>query len=183
MTLSPRDRRAVLLGGGTILLVVVYLYALSPWLASWSAARADVETAAINRAAADTDRARAAAILRQLGAYYGGGLATPLPPVAEVRVGFVKTVQELLKSNGLESKDLRSQPLQPIRETPGIGLVALEVECQGPVSSLMKTLAKLGQADRPIVVQRLRTEPDPQRPDQMRVSMTLATFAKLEATP
>lgn len=183
MTMSQRDRRAILLGSGAILFVAGYLYVVSPWLQSWSDARQRLQLAETQRAALVAEDARLESLRRTLGPFYGSGLGTPLPPVAEVRVGFVKTVQELLKQNGLESRDVRSQPLQPLREVPGVGLVALEVDCQGQVQGLMQALTKLSQAERPIVVQRMNVEPDTQRPDQMRVSLTLATFAKLEATP
>ncbi len=180
MNLSQRDRRAIFFGAIAILAVAGYLYVVSPFLASWSEARATIQGARAAELRLAADRDRLESLRRQLAPYYGPGLDRPLPPVTQVRVGFVKTVQELLKQNGLESRDVRSQPLQTIREVPGVGLVALEVECQGSPQSLINTLGKLGSAEHPILVERLTVEPDPQRSDQVRVSLTLATFATLE---
>ncbi|MCK4850701.1 MAG: hypothetical protein KAT11_05075, partial [Phycisphaerae bacterium] len=45
MTLSTRDRRAIILGGLGLLIIFAGYFALVPWINSWSSARAQITEA------------------------------------------------------------------------------------------------------------------------------------------
>lgn len=182
MNLSQRDRRAILLGAGLLALLLGYRFVLSPWLDSWSDARARIELAASQESALRAQVAQLRSQERMLGPIYGEAINAPLPTVEDARLSFVKVTEDLLKSSGLEVRGIRSQPMTDLRELPGVALVSLQANCVGRPNSIAQCLAKMGESEQVVLVQKLDVTPDGNG-DKMSVSMVLATLARTtEAT-
>lgn len=178
MAMSTRDRRAVILGGAALLLVFGYRYAVSPFVGTWREARARIAFADEQASGLEAQVTQLAAQKRLLEPALGAAASKPLKPVEETRLEFVKVVEELLQQNGLKSQGVRAQPVVTVRDLPGVAIVALQVQSQGQAQQVAQCLSKLGDAEKLILVQKLELAPDAQRPDQMQVTMVLATLAE-----
>lgn len=182
MNLSRRDKRAVVIGGLVLVVLLGYRYVAAPLTASWQNARQRIAETSAVRAAWRARANRLAAQQRRLEPIYGKAIGEPLPMVAKARANFVKTVQDILQSSGMSSQSVQSQPLRPLREVPGVALVALQVRTSGKPRQLMKALAAMRKADQLILVQSLSAEPGGERSKKMSISMVLATLANMEET-
>lgn len=180
MTMSDRDKKAILLGGLVLGCLIGYRFVMMPVLDSWSDARQRIAQVSAAQSSLDAQVMRLQSQRRQLEVVYGQGIAQPLPPVDVARANFVKTVEDLLKSSGMTSQGVRSQPLRPLREVAGVALVGLQVDCTGQPQQLMRCLANMSAGDQLILVDSVRAAPDSRRPDRMQVSMVVTTLAKME---
>lgn len=183
MTIRDRDRKAIILGAAVLALVLGYRLVLAPLAESWRDARQRIEMASATRSALEAQALKLRSQRRRLEAIYGPAIGEPLPPVDRARANFVKTVEDLLKSSGMESRGVRSQPLRPLREVDGVALVGLRVECTGRSQQLAKCLAAMSEGEQIMLVESIRAAPDSKRPDRMQVSMVLATLARMEGSP
>ena len=179
--MSDRDKKAVILGAMLLAGLLGYRFAVAPMVDTWQSARQRIAVASAAQSSINAQATRLQSQRRQLEAVYGSAIAQPLPTVEEARANFVKTVEDLLKSSGLESESVRSQPLRPLREVAGVALVGLQVQCSGQARQLTQCLANMSGRGPLILVESLRTSPDARRPDRMQISMVLATVAKMEA--
>jgi hypothetical protein len=181
--LGSRDRRAILMGALLLGALFGHEYALQPWLASWAQARQTIELAQQHRLDEQTLQLRLEAERGRLKRIYGPGALQPLAPAQQVRISFVKTVEDLVKSAGLASQGVRDLPLRPLRDVPGAVLVGLQIEATGQQQQLAQCLAKMSQAPTLICFDTLNVTADPRRPQQLSVTLVLWTIAMEEPLP
>ena len=180
MKLTPRDRRAFVLGAAGLAAIALVSYVVLPMAERWQLARAQIEDGRARRTRLQSDLG---VLLRQrerLVEAYGPAAGRPLEGAEQTRIAFLKAVQDLLRNAGLQEPNLQPQAPRTVSELPGVQMLSVQAggKCQLP--QLAKCLAELRKADRLIVVDRLTATANPKQPGQLEVTLVLATLARQE---
>ena len=177
MNLSPRDRRAVLLGAIGLAIILVVRFGVAPWADDWAAARERIEADRLQLGALQGNISRVLGQRSRLGKLYGPGVNRPPADMEAARVGLLKAAQQVLRANGFQPSGYRPQPPRALPDVPGVMLVTLQVvgKCKEP--SLPACLAALRQAEMLLLVDKLSVTNDAKKPGELQVTWTLATLA------
>ena len=125
--MSPRDRRALMWGGGLVVAAVLYRLVLLPGLQTLSDARA-AAAAANERVTAIESRAERLAWLNgRLVERFGPAVGQDLQPVDAVRVAFPPAVQKALKSAGASVQSVELKSARRMPKVDGVSLVGMQV--------------------------------------------------------
>ena len=183
MNLSPTDRRALVLGGAGLLLILVTRLLVMPWIDSWAAARASTADAD-EQMAAMAARLRSALVQRKwLARTYGPGVAKELQDQDAAQMSLYEGAQEVLKAAGLKATVYHPQAPRPVRQLPGTSLVSLQVSSKCALGQLLKLLAGLREAEILILVDRLSVTNSEREPGTLEVTLVLAALAETQTTP
>lgn len=151
--MSPRDRRALILGGLLIGVAVLYRVVLSPVVDVWQEARAaaELQSAMVERFEEQIETREK--IRRRLEVRFGPGVHDTLRTVDEARVAFPRSVQEAINRGGATAKQVEVQGVRRLRDVAGVDLLLLrvQVECEAPM--IPKIFSELRRADVPVVVE------------------------------
>ncbi|NLF30522.1 MAG: hypothetical protein GX591_06505 [Planctomycetes bacterium] len=184
MTLSPRDRRALALGALGLALIVLARVAALPVLDRWRQARTE---AACCQAALTARAQSVSGVLAQRGRLagrYGRAINRPLEPVDQAEVTLLRAAKDVLGAAGFAPGEYLPQRPRQVREIPGVDYVCLEVRGQCQESKLPECLAAVGRAETLLFIDRITVVVDSKRPDQLNVTMLLATLGRRqEDTP
>ncbi|MEM6332670.1 MAG: hypothetical protein AAF823_04955 [Planctomycetota bacterium] len=174
--MTSRDRRAILLGGGTLAIALFAWYVVLPGIDRWQAAREQV--AQHESVLSDLDRKldRRDAIAQRLEAKYGNAVHEPTASIDAIRNAFPEEVRDLLQKSGIEYETIELQPEQRVRDTPGIALVSVRIAATTNPNAIANLLAKSAEADRVILVNSLQMTQ--QRGTNWSITLVLVTPAK-----
>ena len=177
MNLTPRDRRAILLGAATLAVVLGVYFVVMPIFASWQDARARIVAAQAELSELETDAKRRASQRRRLMALIGPGVVEPPMLVPEAELQFVETVEEAVQASGLNVSSVRPQSVRRTRDLQGMSLVGVGLEAKCKPQQLVDCLTKLHGLDQLILVERLNTN-NTDGKGSLEVSMVLTTIAR-----
>lgn len=177
MTLSPRDRRAIVGGGLLLLITLGAWYGLMPAWERWRAARelAIAQETSLESLTARLDRCDA--MMDRLAGKFGPAVRRPVAGVEAVRAALPDEVQAMLGRAGVEYQSIELQSVQRLREAPGLTLVSVRVSATANPNAVAKLLALAAEADRVLLVDRLEMSRG-ERPDRWTLSVVFATPAR-----
>ncbi len=178
MTLSPRDRRALLLGAAGLMVICAARFVVIPWTDSWAAAREQIVTNQQQLGELERSIRRVLGQQGRLAETYGPAVNNPLQDLETARISLFKEVQEVLKTAGFTPTDYQPRPCRPLREIPGVEIVPLQVRGKCKLPQLAKCLDGMRKADTLVIVDRLSVANDEKKPGQLEVTMVLATLAE-----
>ncbi len=178
--LTPRDRRAILLGAGALVLVVLVRWVLVPWGMSWQQARQDIGIARAQLAGLENQVRRHLSQRERLTAMYGSAVAKPLEDVEPATLRFVEAVQGVMGRSGMRDPAYQPQQARGVPGAPGVEMVTLRMTGRCQLPQLARCLAELRQADSLIVVDSLVASGDPRQQGQVEVTMLLSTPARTD---
>ena len=151
--MSPRDRRALVIGGLIIGVAVLYRVLLSPVVGHWQEARdgAAVQAAMVERFEEQLEKREQ--IRGRLEARFGPGVHDSLGTIDETRVAFPRSVQEAIGRGGANAKQIEEQGVRRLRDLPGVDLfsVRVQVDCEAP--AIPKMFRELQRADVPVLIE------------------------------
>jgi len=178
-SLSQRDRRAVILGGVLLGVLLGWYYALSPMLTQWEQARRRIDNAQSRQASLINEAMQRRTQQRRLTTAFGVGAAKPAPPLIPTRARLVKLVQGLAESADLEVQDVRAQPLRPIQDFAGRATIGLTMETTGKPKALSRFLGQLRGSETLLMVDRLSVSGEGGRGEDLDLSLTLSTLVRM----
>ncbi len=178
MTLSPRDRRAVILGGAALAALAIGYWVVVPWLGDWADARDSIGVGRARLEEVESKLRRLAGQRERLAEAFGPGACRPLEGVEATRIGFLKTVQDACRSAGIGELNCQPQPTRPLRELPEAQLVSIQVSGKCQIGQLARCLAALRACERVTLVDRLVAAGNERQPGQLEVTLVLATLAR-----
>ena len=176
--MTPRDRRAVLLGIGALLAVIVIRWMLVPWVASWQQARQDITVAREELTSLEDQLRRYLSQRQRLTAMYGAAVAKPLEDMEPATLRFAEAVQGVVGRSGISNPAYQPQQPKAVPDAPGVEMVTLRMVGRCQLPQLANCLAELRKADSLIVVDSLVANGDPRQQGQMEVTLILSTPAK-----
>ncbi|MEM7624205.1 MAG: hypothetical protein AAF333_01110 [Planctomycetota bacterium] len=177
--MSPRDRRALILGGLFIAVAVLYRVVLSPVMGQWGEARAAAEARSTMVERFEEQLERRDKIRGRLEPRFGLGVHDALRTVDEARVAFPRSVQEAIGRGGATAKQVEVQGVRRLRDVPGVDLLSLrvQVDCQAPV--IPQLFSELCRADVPVIVESVSlVMPQPGQRQNWQANLVLSTPAK-----
>jgi type II secretory pathway component PulM len=174
MNLLPRDRRAILLGAGVLVLVLVVY-----WLADWGEARAHIPAGRTNLEKLESAMRRLLRQREHVAAAYGPAAGRPLEGIETAKITLLKAVQDALRG-GIQDPNYQPQPARAAQELPGVQLVPLRVTGKCRLPQLTKCLSDLRQADTLVFVDQIDLSGNEKQPGQLEVTLILATLARQE---
>ena len=176
--LNQRDRRAVMVGAALLVAILVVRYAVFPWFDHWSDQRDRIDSNTSLLGGLEAMHRRIEMHKTNLHALYGPAVDRALQDVQVTKVTFHKTVQESLKAAGLKFDKIREQKARPLRKTPGLVIVPLQLSgAKCKIDQLAKFLAKTRRSQMIIMVDRLNVAVSG---DKLEVDIVVATLAAEE---
>ena len=179
MTLTARDRKAIIRGSVALLIILTGKFAIIPWLDSWIAAR--------ERISRDSDtlndvRLRVRRILGQrrlLKKTYGPAVVEPLQDLQDAKFSLLQAAQEIFAAGGFKANDYRLQRPRPLPQVPDVQILPIEIPGQCNLAQLLKSLSNLANAKTLIFVDKFSITNDEKKPGKLKVNITLATLARM----
>jgi hypothetical protein len=179
MNLSPREKRMVRIGSVLVIAMLAVKFAILPWTAHWSELRDHLHAQETELAAMNRDAARMAHLNRRLTNRYGPAAVKPRPFGDEAQPAFHKAVQTALQSSGFKLASLDPQSSASIKTAPGLASMTLRVTGTCQPSQLIKLLDDIRLAECLVFVDRMHVQSGaPQKPQELAVTLTLATLVK-----
>lgn len=180
--MSPRDRRAMILGGALLGAIVLLRLTLIPLWDSWSSARDrsrvyGEELVELNRSLRHVLGQR-----ERLARVYGPGVREALSEEQSARMNLLQSAQDVFNGGGVRLTDYQPQRARPIRDIPNVSLVALQVRGQCQLPQLVKCLARMAQTKPLMIVQSMNIANNEKQPGQLDVTLVLATLAEIKNT-
>ena len=180
MRLSPRDRRAMLLGAAVLLIILAGRLAVIPWIDNWSGTRKEIVE---NRSQLDDIQRQIRRVLWQrqrLEEAYGPAVNKPLGNRQSAQVNLFKAVQDVFKAGGVKLTDYQPQRSRPLPEVPGVEIVPLQIRGKCNLSQLTKCFAGMRNGETLIIVDSFSVANDEKKPGELEITMMVATLAEQE---
>ncbi len=180
MTLSARDRKAIIFGGLALGIIFAFHFVLRPWINDWTDTRAQIiedrkELANVQERLGDILGQR-----RRLEKRFGPAVNEPLEDLQTAKLSLLKAAQEVLSAGGFKASEYRPQrPRQALPKMPEVQIVALEVPGQCNFAQLVKSLAGLSKAKTFVFVERFSITNDEKKPGTFKITMVVATLARM----
>lgn len=180
MTFSPRDRRAIILGGLALLIVFAGRFVLMPWIDSWATARIQIKQNRTKLNKIQSDIGEILSLRRSLEKTYGSAVNEPIEQdLQTAQLKLLETVKETLSAAGFKPSEYRPQRPRPLSDVPNVQIVPLEVPGSCNLSQLLKSLNALRQAKTFVFVDSFRITNDEKKPGTFKITMVLATLAQI----
>jgi len=180
LKLTPRDRRAVLLGAAALGVLILARLVVLPWLDGWSAARAHAAADRAELLRIETQLARLVAQRHRLKDPLGSAVGKDLQDVESARVSLFASAQAALGAAGFSASDYQPQKPRRLAGLPGVQEICIQVrgKCNG--EQLTNMLAQLCKTPTLVVVRQLSLDNDEKKPGELEVTMILMTLARGE---
>ncbi len=155
MSMSSRDRRAVLIGSVLLGVALLLRFVLLPSYEQWREMREAVvaHEAMLSDVERRLDR-RDAMITRLLGKY-GDAIEKELLDVDAVRVAFPASIQKALKQSGVNVQSIDVQAVRRVRSVSGVSMISLRVQATCEPNAVGKMIEKLTHTEQITVIERL----------------------------
>ena len=180
MTLAPRDRRALLLGGGVLTAICALNFVLMPMRDSWSASRQRSVDAEQELDRIASRLRRVVGQRKRLARLYGPAVNAPLQDGETAQANLFKVAQDVLKTCGIKDPVYQFQPPRPVRDVPGVEHVPLQIRGKCSPGQLVRCLAGMRKAPSLVIVDRFTVANDLKKPGQLTVTLVLGTLATAE---
>ena len=178
MTLTPRDRRALILGVVALAVLVVARWFIVPWVDDWCGARDRIATLGITLNQRERAVGRILAQRGRLAGAYGPAINEPLQGVDEAQISLFQVALDVLAANGFGLTDYQPQRGRRLKEIPGVEYVPLQVRGTCKLPQLAKCLAALRGAKTLVFVDRVVVANTEKKPGNLEVTLVLATLAE-----
>jgi hypothetical protein len=170
--ISEHDKKVVMIGATIAAAMVLYAYIVEPWATDWRKTRAAIATnqkTIASLASSVERRMNQATIVPVL----------EMPVEAEKQQLLFKTkMNEQLIAAGVQAKSLQ---YVTIGKTPNeLGFTTSKLKCDGKcnMAAAIKLLGSLGENPYLTGIDELRLSCDPQKREEMTLSITVSTFCK-----
>jgi len=180
MTLSSRDRRALILGAGFLGTIFVFNFVLMPLFDSWSIARQRADDARGELDKIESRLRRVVGQRKRLARIYGAAVNAPLQDAETAQANLFEVAQDVLKAGGFKDPVYQFQPARPVRDVPGVEHVPLQIRGKCMLQQLTRCLAGMRKAPSLVIVDRLTITNDLKKPGQLTVTLVLGTLATTE---
>jgi type II secretory pathway component PulM len=178
MTLSPRDRRALLLGAGVLAAICLVRFVIVPFWEGWGQARQEASDCRSQIADLEKRALRLANMQEMAESVYGPSAAKALRGTEAGRIAFTKAVQDALRAGGIKFESLTPRPDRAAERASDVRFVPLQVRGKCSLPQLAKCLAGMRKAAMPIIVDQIRVTSDPKKPGNLDLTMVVSTLAK-----
>ena len=180
MTLSPRDRRAILLGAAVLLIIVAARVVVMPWIGRWRSAR-DQMTSTRSQLNDIQGQVRRVLWQRQrLEEIYGPAVKNPLEDRQTAQLSLIKAVQDVFKAGGIKLTDYQPQRARTLKEIPDVQIVPLQIRGKCTVSQLTKCFVAMRDAQTLIIVESFSVTNNEKKPGELEITMIVSTLAEQE---
>jgi hypothetical protein len=170
--ISKHDRKVVMIGAAIAAVMVLYAYIIEPWATDWRKTRAAI---AVNQKIVES---LASSVDRRIN-------QATIVPVLEMPVEtekqqhlFKTKINEQLNAAGIQAKSLQ---YVTIGKTPNeMGFTTSKLKCDGKcnMTAAIKLLGSLGENPYLAGIDELRLSCDPQKREEMTLSITVSTFCR-----
>lgn len=174
--MSPRDRRAMLVGGVLIGVAVAYRLVLSPVVDRWGEARQSIAAQSSLVAQFEEKLEKRDDIRGRLEKRFGPGVNQPLKSIDEAQVAFPRSVQQAIERGGGQATQVEVQGSRRVRDLSGVEMLSLRVQVNCEPDAIPKMFAELAKAEMPVVVESVNLSmPQRGQRQQWRATLVVST--------
>ena len=180
MTLSPRDRRAILFGAVALLIILATRLLVMPWIDSWRTARDEM---AISRKQLNDIQKQMQRVLWQrqrLEEIYGPAVKNDLEDRQTAQLALIKAVQDVFKTAGIKLTDYQPQRARTLKEIPDVQFVPLQIRGKCKLPQLTKCFVTMRDNKTLIIVESFSITNNEKKPGELEISMIVSTLAEQE---
>ena len=176
MNFSTRDRRAILFGFFTLLIILAAHFVLFPRIDDWSANRRRISSCTRELRNLKVDISRVLGQRRRLERTFGPAAVQPLEDVQTAGINLLQAAQDAFAASGFKANEYRLQNARALPDLPGVQFVPLEVPGECDLPKLLKLLSALPKAKTLIFLEDLKISNE-DKSGKLKVTVTLATLA------
>ena len=179
MTLTPRDRKILLLGAAVLAVLLGGRFVLLPLIDHWGSLRDTIGRRDAVLSELDAMRKRRDALMGRLEGVGGAAIRQPLESIDATHVRFHETVQDLLSKSAVGYTSIELQGVRSLRDVPGTCLLSLQVQGQCDLAALSRCLERVRESERLVIVDRLHVR----GPNPKKLAVTLVLSAPAQERP
>lgn len=180
MTLSPRDRRAILLGTAALLIILAARFLVIPWLDSWRSARDEMTNVRSQLNVIQRQVRRVLWQRQRLEEIYGPAVKKPLEDRQTAQLSLIKAVQDVFKAGGVKLTDYQPQRPRTLKEIPDVQIVPLQIRGKCKLSQLTKCFVAMRDGQTLIIVESFSVTNNEKKPGELEITMIVSTLAEQE---
>jgi hypothetical protein len=177
MKLTTRDKRALVLGAGGLVLILIVHFVMIPFADGWTQTRDQIALKQKRVSNLESKISRVVGQRTRLTKAYGPAMKEPLEGEQTARIHLFEAANDL-KSSGFKATAYNPQADKLVQGIPNVKLISLQVVGQCDLSKLTKMLVKIREAKTMVIVDRLIITNNEKSPGKLEVSVTLATLSK-----
>jgi len=181
--LTPRDRRAVLIGAALLAVLVVGRVVVLPVAGYWSGARARTAAARSQLSRMQTQLAQIVSQQGRLWGQIGPAVAKGLADAETARMGLFESAQAALRQAGFNATGFAPQKPRRLTSLPGVQEIDLQVRGKCNPGQLANALAQLCKTPTLVAVRQLNVDNDEKKPGELDATLTLFTLAREGGKP
>jgi hypothetical protein len=114
---------------------------------------------------------------RSLSGIFGPAVAGPIESLQLVQVRMAKRIEQSMSQAGVGIANISPQPVERLRELPGMSIVRMRVEGTCRFEQLAQCLAHFAKAEQLILVDRLSAQGVEGKPGELKLSLVLSSLA------
>ena len=180
MTLSPRDRRAILLGVVALLIIVAARLVVIPWIDGWRSAREDMTSTRSQLSNIQRQMQRVLWQRQRLEEIYGPGVKNTLKDRQAAQLSLIKAVQVVFKAGGVKLTDYQPQRPRTLKEIPDVQIVPLQIRGKCKLPQLTKCFVAMRDNQTLIIVESFSITNNEKKPGELEITMIVSTLAEQE---
>lgn len=181
--LSPRDRRALLLGAVALGAIVLLRFTVIPFMDSWTDARDRSRVYGEELVELNRSLRRAVAQRERLARTYGPGIRQPLQDEQAARMNLFRSAKDVFGAGGVGITEYQPQRTRALRDIPNVSLVTLRIKGKCDLPKLAGCLYEMSRAKNLMFVQSMNVNNDKKKSGQLDVTLVLATLADTKKSP
>lgn len=172
-----RNKRALIIGAAAVVLVLIFHFAVSPWIDHWRQVRTSLAAAEEKLALLSGDQKPAAAAKQAALTAAVPAFALPEPEDKQ-RLLFERKIHEQLKKAGIKAKPLSF--LARPKPQPALGLKLLRLQCRGACNfaAALDLIAALNENPYLVAIEELQLKCGAKTREEMDLNLTVSTFVQ-----
>ena len=178
MTLSKRDRRALILGSCGLAILLIVRFAVMPWTDHWLDVRDQTAVARAEIAHLEQKVTKIVLQRARTAKAYGPGANRKVGDVETERMNLLKAVQKVCQTAGFAPTDYPPQVTRPLRSVPDMVIVRIQLQGKCKLPQLVKCLAGLRKAETLVFAERVTAVNSAKKPGELDITLVLATLAE-----
>ena len=182
MAISQRDRRALVLGGGALAVIVVYLSIIDPLIGGYEALRSEHKVHAAKVARIMIDNGKAKYLGEEVGEWErkAGPLGPPRPYSQQITAIGERIVAAAQKS-GVQLKNSSWTVARPWGDDPALETATVNLDAEAGWENAFKFIAEVYRIEGVLSVEQMDLAGDPKKGGNLTLRLAVSVFVQAGA--
>ena len=177
--LQKRDKRALILGGGCLAILLFFTYGIMPFVENWVDTRQQARVFQEKIEQYENSILKTRSQSKLLEQVYGSSIYQTMASVEDTKIQFIKSLDKLVRDAGFSKQSITAQPVRPIAHIKGTALVSMRIQGKCKLSQMLNCLEKLTDSKNLIIVDQVNLSKDAKGNNKLNASLVVSMIAKM----